>query len=192
MEADGSKGQHCRQSANCQPQQRLDQRVGQRTDFLSDDRRRVESPRAPSSGSAVQGEGNDRASSAGRPWTLTTTICSQAAGFGKKAQRRSEDERSRCHSIAEEQAEGEGEIMPPRSSHLPHNLERSILQRMSATQGRIDTNASGGQANCRNAGQAGSRRNWWPAEAWAIITPAVTALKAKLPINVKLPSPHGP
>jgi hypothetical protein len=25
--------------------------------------------------------------------------------------------------------------MPPRPSHLPHNLERSTLQRMSATQG---------------------------------------------------------
>jgi hypothetical protein len=32
-------------------------------------------------------------------------------------------------------AEGEKQIMPARPSHLPHNLERTTLQKMSATRG---------------------------------------------------------
>jgi hypothetical protein len=32
-------------------------------------------------------------------------------------------------------AEGEGEMMPARPSHLPHNLERTALQKLSATPG---------------------------------------------------------
>jgi hypothetical protein len=31
--------------------------------------------------------------------------------------------------------EGEGEMMPARPSHLPHNLERTTLQKMSPTRG---------------------------------------------------------
>ena len=40
-------------------------------------------------------------------------------------------------SRREERAEGEGQIMPPRPSHLPHNLERTALQKLRATRGML-------------------------------------------------------
>jgi hypothetical protein len=49
-------------------------------------------------------------------------------------------ELSGCDSSAEvemQRAEGEGELMPVRSSQIPHNLERTTLQKMNATEGLL-------------------------------------------------------
>jgi hypothetical protein len=39
--------------------------------------------------------------------------------------------------LVEIRAEGEGKIMPVRASHIPRSLERTMLQKMNATEGLL-------------------------------------------------------
>jgi hypothetical protein len=82
-------------------------------------------------------------------------------------------------------AEGEGEVMPLRSSHIPQNLERTALQKMNATvwlltkqlypAGQVTLNGmiAKGWIEKRMDAKAGARYR---------VTPAgEAALKAKIP-----------
>jgi hypothetical protein len=66
------------------------------------------------------------------------SITGPAEFWNESSVDRSEDEaHDRSHSFPKEHPEGEGEIMPARPSHIPHNLERTTLQKMSATRGLL-------------------------------------------------------
>jgi len=77
--------------------------------------------------------------------------------------------------------------MPSRPSHLPHNLERSTLQRMSATQGLpLEKMHPAGKQTIAGMLAKGWIRKQIVANQGAryIITPAgEAALKAKIPIS---------
>jgi hypothetical protein len=67
-------------------------------------------------------------------------------------------------------AEGEGEIMPARSSNIPHNRERSALQKMSLDQGLSlsELHPAGKSTIAAMQPRAGSRSKSSPAEARGI------------------------
>ena len=84
-------------------------------------------------------------------------------------------------------AEGEGEIMPARPSHLPHNRERSALQKMSLDQGLpLSELHPAGKSTIAAMLAKGWIKKQIVASRGAryLITPAgEAALKAKIPLS---------
>jgi len=77
--------------------------------------------------------------------------------------------------------------MPPRPSHLPHNLERSALQKLSAAQGLplAQLHPAGPQTIARMLEKGWIERQLDPGVSTRYrITPAgEAALKAKIPVD---------
>jgi hypothetical protein len=87
--------------------------------------------------------------------------------------------------LVEIRAEGEGKIMPVRASHIPHSLERTILQKMNATEGLLARQLyPGGQGTLDRMIAKGWIEKQMDAKAGARyrITPTgEAALKTKIP-----------
>ena len=76
--------------------------------------------------------------------------------------------------------------MPPRAGHLPHNLERTALQKLSAAQGLplAQLHPAGPQTIARMLEKGWIERSDEGASTRYCITPAgQAALKAKIPVE---------
>jgi hypothetical protein len=108
-------------------------------------------------------------------------VCTE--GSARKRRRGCHPERQNDGSRA--RAEGEGEIMPVRVSHIPHNLERTTLQKMNATEGlllrQLYPAGQGTLDRMIAKGWIEKQMDASGSASYRITPPGEAALKAKIP-----------